>query len=193
MILFYSEYCNHCKVLLETIQRHDKNNIIKTVSIDLLRSLQLPIDNRIQSVPALYFIKSKEILFGKSVFDHLLLPNRGVLFSDNNTRIEKGTKDVKEINNNSDKNVEISSDTTEPQAFSLGLTNFSDNFSSLDDKSTNILSDKTYTWDTIECNDEKINNNITDSINPISSSHEKTDKKLPSLEELMTLRNKDIY
>ena len=45
-------------------------------------------------------------LFGKSVFDHLLLPNRGVLFSGNNTRIEKGTNDVKEINNNSDKNVD---------------------------------------------------------------------------------------
>ena len=59
MILFYSEYCKHCNVLLETIKRHDKQNIVKKVSIDLLRTLEKPIDPKIQSVPSLLLIDKK--------------------------------------------------------------------------------------------------------------------------------------
>ena len=38
MILFYSDNCGHCKMLLETIKRYNTNNIIKYVSIDMLKA-----------------------------------------------------------------------------------------------------------------------------------------------------------
>ena len=53
----------------------------------------------IHSVPALVLLQKdkdeiEQILYGKQVFDHLLLPNRGVLFTqDNNTRLNKVEKD----------------------------------------------------------------------------------------------------
>jgi hypothetical protein len=73
---------------LETIQKHDKNKTVKTVSIDTLRSMQKPIDPKIHSVPALLLLNTKEYIFGKAVFDYLLLPNRGILFASNCTRNE---------------------------------------------------------------------------------------------------------
>ena len=38
MILFYSIFCNHCKMLLEHIKRYDKEKNIKLVPIDDLRN-----------------------------------------------------------------------------------------------------------------------------------------------------------
>ena len=62
MILFYSDYCEHCSILLDTIKRHDKDKRIKLLSIDYLRSINKNIDPRIHSVPALMFIKTKELI-----------------------------------------------------------------------------------------------------------------------------------
>lgn len=189
MILFYSEYCQHSKILLENIKKHDNNNLIKTVSIDLLRSLRKPIDPKIHSVPALMITKTKEYLFGKAVFDYLLLPNRGILFSNSISRDEKSFK--KE---------DIPLTNLEPSAFSLGSI-LSENFSSLedDDKNTNIANDKHYNWDFIDnMNDEnKIVtpsisvDNIKDGLNT-SSTSDRMEKKLPSMEELLKQRATDI-
>jgi hypothetical protein len=147
MILFYSEFCEHCKVLLETIKRHDKTNMIKFVSVDLLRSLQKPIDTKIHSVPALLIVNKKEYLFGKAVFDYLLLPNRGILFSAQNT--------VKKDNKNSEISAQPNAPaqfTGDPQAFSLGSIS-SEFFSSIDN-AEDMISDRNYKWDLIT------NNNI---------------------------------
>tara|TARA_B000000475_G_C15978331_1_gene439951 strand:- start:331 stop:915 length:585 start_codon:yes stop_codon:yes gene_type:complete len=193
MILIYSEYCQHCNILLETIKKHDKNNIVKKISVDLLRNEGYQIQEIIHSVPALLVKEDinisdkKDILFGKQVFDYLLLPNRGALFTiDNNTRLNKDTKDSKEypININDD-----NENSDEPMAFSLG-SSMSDNFSSLDEESDNLLKDKNYKWDLLE----NYNNENFDpvSINPISSTSDNTEKKLPSLEELLNKRSKDI-
>ena len=193
MILIYSEYCQHCNILLETIKKHDKNNIVKKISVDLLRNEGYQIQEIIHSVPALLvkedinITDKKDILFGKQVFDYLLLPNRGALFTiDNNTRLNKDTKDSKQENININDNNENSD---EPMAFSLG-SSMSDNFSSLDEESDNLLKDKNYKWDLLE----NYNNENFDpvSINPISSTSDNSDKKLPSLEELLNKRSKDI-
>ena len=176
MILFYSDFCQHCKVLLETIKRHDKNNIIKTVSIDTLRSLKKPIDPKIHSVPALLIINTKEYLFGKAVFDYLLLPNRGVLFSTNITR-EKQSKDTQDLSFTKDI-------PKEPSAFSLGTIS-SEMFSSVDD-SQDILQDITYNWDTIESIQTQ---NIDTKESPSDDSDK---KKLPTMEEIMKQRANDI-
>jgi hypothetical protein len=193
MILIYSEYCQHCNILIETIKKHDKNNIVKKISVDLLRNEGYQIQEIIHSVPALLvkedinITDKKDILFGKQVFDYLLLPNRGALFTiDNNTRLNKDTKDSKQENININDNNENSD---EPIAFSLG-SSMSDNFSSLDEESDNLLKDKNYKWDLLE----NYNNENFDpvSINPISSTSDNSDKKLPSLEELLNKRSKDI-
>ena len=166
MILFYSVFCNHCKMLLEHLKRYDKEKIIKLVSIDELRSKNMNIESKIHSVPAFMILPSKEILFGKAVFDHLLLPGRGILCSTQSTRLDKsasgsatGTSDSDVIpltNTSSDKE-------DEPLAFTLNTASFSDNFSIIEND-TQELNDKNYNWDFIT-NDA----NISDGIKNISA------------------------
>lgn len=183
MILFYSDYCQHCKILLETIKKHDKNNLIKLVSVDVLRSLKKPIDPKIHSVPALLFLNTKEYLFGKAVFDHLLLPNRGVLFTGQLARDDKKiSKDTTLEINNINKQ-----DTGEPMAFTLGSIS-SESFSNIDDETNGLITDKNYNWDVID-NSQGETNKIN--IQSDNSSGEGK-KKLPTMEEIMKQRANDI-
>jgi hypothetical protein len=194
MILFYSEFCQHCTVLLETIKRHDKNNMIKLVSIDLLRSLQKPIDPKIHSVPALMLTTTKEYMFGKNVFDYLLLPNRGVLFSTQMSRDNKPTKDT------SDPNMPVIPSKPdvvgEPMAFSLGAIS-AEQFSSIDDDENALLNDKNYNWDVISDSAVSIASTVNESprIDTLEISKPKegsTKAGLPSMEEIMKQRASDI-
>ena len=194
MILFYSVFCNHCKMLLEHIKRYDKEKIIKLVSIDDLRSKNMNIESKIHSVPAFMILPSKELLFGKAVFDHLLLPGRGILCSSQNTRLEKpagsassggtgtGETDIIPLANTSEND-------NEPLAFTLNSASFSDNFSIIEDE-TKELNDKNYKWDFIT-ND----NNLSDGIQNININSDdttttsKSDKSLQSMEELKKFRD----
>lgn len=181
MILFYSDFCKHCNVLIDTINKHDQNKIIKLVSIDTLRSLNKAIDPKIHSVPALYINDTQDYLFGKSVFDHLLLPNRGVLFNNNLNTNNKSA-------NISGNNIE----NKEPSAFTLGSI-YSQHFSSLDAPDEEI-NDKNFTWNTItDDNNNESNGNkstIESVINQPTLNGSK--KNLPSLEDLITQRNKEL-
>ena len=190
MILFYSEFCNHCKMLLEHIKRYDKDKIIKLVSIDDLRNKNINIESKIHSVPAFMILPSKELLFGKAVFDYLLLPGRGILCSTQNTRMDKTL-----IGSSSDSSITGGNDVLplvntpnddEPLAFTLNSTSFSDNFSIIEDE-TKELNDKNYKWDFIT-ND----NNMSDGINNININEDtsiKGNKNLQSIEELQKLRD----
>ena len=194
MILFYSVYCNHCKMLLEHIKRYDKDKIIKLVSIDDLRNKNINIENKIHSVPAFMILPTKELLFGKSVFDHLLLPGRGILCSSQNTRIDKpgtGTGVASDtVENNIIPLTNISENDEGPLAFTLNATSFSDNFSIIEDE-TKELNDKNYKWDFIT-ND----NNISDGVQNINTgdlTNTKGDKKNQSIEELQKLRDSQKF
>ena len=197
MILFYSVFCNHCKMLLEHIKRYDKEKIIKLVSIDDLRNKNYNIESKIHSVPAFMILPSKELLFGKAVFDHLLLPGRGILCGSQNTRMDKtgiggsstttgGTveNDVIPL-----ANTNSNSDTDEgPLAFTLNTASFSDNFSIIEDE-TMVLNDKNYNWDLIT-ND----NNISDGIPNMNNNDDtKNNKNLQSMEELIKLRESQKF
>ena len=197
MILIYSNQCKHCNILIETINKHDTNNIVKKISVDTLRINGYNIDSMIHSVPALVLLQKdkdeiEQIMYGKQVFDHLLLPNRGVLFTqDNNTRLNKVEKDhLDKKNINNDDNI-INID---PMAFTL-KTSLSDNFSLIDEEADNLLTDKNYNWDLIT-NDNNITNMeaVTNDtvLNPVSSVNDKNEKNLPSIEELLSKRQKDI-
>lgn len=205
MILFYSVYCNHCKMLLEHIKRYDKEKIIKLVSIDDLRAKNIGIESKIHSVPAFMILPSKELLFGKAVFDHLLLPGRGILCSTQNTRLDKtgsgsgtGDNDIIPLANTDGGKGSV--DDGEPLAFTLNSASFSDSFSNIEDD-TKELTDKNYRWDFIT-NDS----NISDGIKNVSSvstgdgsggsgdgTMSKSAKTNQSLEELKKLRDSQKF
>lgn len=182
MILFYSTSCQHCSVLLDTIKRHDTKKTIKLVCIDTKISI---VKSKITNVPALMFLPTKEVIYGKAVFDYLLLPNRGYLFSNNSTR-DKGNSDSSSLGAPVPLNNQVSVD--EPHAFSLGSV-LSDSYSDIDDKNTTIFVNKNYKWDLID-------GSSSAPPPPVDKDFkEKADKKLPSLEELTKEREnlfKDI-
>ena len=199
MILFFSVYCNHCKMLLEHIKRYDKEKVIKLVSIDDLRNKNITIESKIHSVPAFMILPSKELLFGKAVFDHLLLPGRGILCSSQNTRMDKtgvggsGDNDIIPLNNtnNGGNGGNANSEESEPLAFTLNTASFSDKFSIIEDE-TKELNDKNYNWDFIT-ND----NNITDGIKNITGDDtqlsSKGEKINQSMEDLIKFRDSQKF
>jgi hypothetical protein len=192
MILFYSDTCQHCAVLLDTIKRHDTKKTIKLVVIDTIVN---KISHKITAVPALMFMPSKEIIYGKAVFDYLLLPNRGYLFSNNSTRDKQEQSSITSpipLNKQDVPN--------EPMAFTLGSIS-SDNFSDITDdniNSMNINEDKLYKWGIINetsDNTNNANNTNNNTNNNTKFENEKSSKQLPSLDELQKLREnifKDI-
>ena len=198
MILFYSVFCNHCKMLLEHLKRYDKEKIIKLVSIDELRSKNINIESKIHSVPAFMILPSKEILFGKAVFDHLLLPGRGILCSTQSTRLDKSGSGTGGSGNEPDVLMPLANTGSgvggedEPLAFTLNTASFSDNFSIIEND-TQELNDKNYNWDFIT-NDS----NISDGIKNISgdasdTTMTKSEKTTNSLEELKKLRDSQKF
>jgi hypothetical protein len=211
MILFYSDTCQHCAVLLDTIKRHDTNKTIKLVVIDAIVN---KISHKITAVPALMFMPSKEIIYGKAVFDYLLLPNRGYLFTNSSTRAKQETPSS--ITSPIPLNKSEKSD--EPMSFSLGSI-LADNFSDITDdniNSMNINVDKLYKWGFVDETSDTYNNtngngnvngnsNVNGNVNGNGNGNasnnsktydsEKTSKKLPSIDELQKQREnifKDI-
>jgi hypothetical protein len=180
-------------MLLEHIKRYDKEKIIKLVSIDDLRNKNINIESKIHSVPAFMILPSKEILFGKAVFDHLLLPGRGILCSSQNTRMDKTGVSSSTPGGTVDNDViplgNSNSETEDgPLAFTLNTASFSDKFSIIEDE-TMVLNDKNYNWDLIT-ND----NNISDGIpNMNNNDDSKNNKNIQSMEELIKLRESQKF
>ena len=197
MILFYSDTCQHCSVLLDTIKRHDTKKTIKLVVIDAIVN---KISHKIKAVPALMFMPTKEIIYGKAVFDYLLLPNRGYLFTSNSSRDKQETSSI-----SSPIPLNIQEKTDEPMAFTLGAIS-SDNFSDISDdniNSMNINEDKLYKWglvnETPDINNTNTNTNTNNTTNTNTNTNtndnDKISKKLPSIDELQKQREnifKDI-
>lgn len=159
MILFYSDNCGHCKMLLETIKRYNATNMIKCVSIDVLNAngKKLP---QIHSVPALMLMPDKKILFGKNVFDYLLLPKTGKLLQQT-----QNTNTTIDISNQQQINKQNPID--EPLSFSMNTSRFSDNFAMIEDDNNinnNGLYDQSYKWSSLnaEDNDNTQNQSLKD-------------------------------
>jgi hypothetical protein len=201
MILFYSDSCQHCSVLLDTIKKHDTKKTIKLVCIDTIID---KIKHKITNVPALMFLPSKELTYGKAVFDYLLLPNRGYLFNNNTTR-EKTPMNTNNSSMNSPVPLNINTIPDEPMAFSLGSIT-ADNFSDINDdniNSMNINNDRIYKWDVLDNTNVNTNTNANTNSNtnantnsiPTNTRDLSSNKDLPSIEELTRQREnlfKDI-
>lgn len=168
-------------MLLENVNRYDKNKLIKLVPIDELKKQNINIENKIHSVPAFMILPTKELLFGKAVFDYLLLPGRGILCGVQNTRLDKNITDSIE---NKIKPIEQNTD-NDPLAFALNSSKLSDNFSTIDEDDK-IRDDKGYCWDFIS-NDKNISDGISNVNLNVDDSVKKS--KIPSIEELMKERD----
>lgn len=189
MILFFSDHCPHSKMLIETIKRHNKMDTVKCVSVDTLRALQKPIPPSIHSVPALMLMPDKELLFGKAVFDFLLLPGRGKLVSPP-TQAPNQMPGGGNVGGNGGTLAPQGDGSPSAFGFSGGL---SDAFASYDGDMTvdgeSGLNDRAYTWSTIS------EMNATGSAQPALGSMTETRarKSLPNLDELRSLRDADEF
>lgn len=143
MILFYSDYCPHCRMLLDTIERHDSQRMIKIVSVEALRAKGQPVPPQITAVPALLLMPSRELMIGKSVFDYLLLPGRGKLL----VNIESKTTNSTTVQ-------PVDAQPLEPIAYSIGNAGISDAFSAINDHEhpCSGLDDRGYGWMPLDAN-----------------------------------------
>jgi hypothetical protein len=165
MILFYSDSCPHCKLLLETIKRYNGTKFIKLLSIDILKAANKNLP-QIHSVPALLIYPEKHILFGKQVFDYLLLPKTGKLLI-NQEQNEINQDNSNNLNDNMNANQSAAnnmSNEKEPASFSINSHGLSDSFAMIEDD-TNInmngLNDRSYNWTSLDMN-ESIKPDIND-------------------------------
>jgi len=173
MILFYSIGCNHSKMLLDNVSRYDKDKKIKLVPIDELKKQNINIETKIHTVPAFMILPSKEILFGKDVFDYLLLPGRGLLCSSQSTRLDKNIADNNAKIDSAIKPMEIAVGENDPLSFSLNSSKISDNFSTIEETDG-------------VCNDK----NISDGISNININFDENKKSgMPTVEQLMKERD----
>lgn len=175
MILFHSNFCEHCKQLIEAIKRHDTNNMIKLVSIDFLRNQGYEFQHKIHSVPALYLEDTKEIIYGKEVFDYLLLPNRGKLLVNNNTK-ERDPNVLKE-------NEKFEG---EPLGFTIGNVT-SQSFENINEEKDN-KDDINFSWMSLDKNVLSENTGIIDKV----ANSDENDKKIPSIESILAEREKAL-
>ena len=153
MILFYSDSCPHSKMLIETINRYNATEYIKFVSIDVLRALGKNIP-QIHSVPALMILPENKLLFGKDVFDYLLLPRTGKLLNMNELKSNQPNQGNQ--GNSSTHPVQKQEPKSDEPAAFVGSAGFSDSFSMIenDDQVANFgLDDRTYSWESLDPSD----------------------------------------
>lgn len=167
MLLFYSDQCSHCTMLIETLKTLDKQKQVKLVSVDYLKSNQIIFDARITHVPAMLLPDFNKIIFGKEVFDHLLLPGKGVLLKPNNT-----TKSIIDL--------------SEPSGIDSYISQSYENI----DENDNYLTGPVTIWENLDTP----TNVIQPDVKPIGNTDtEKSHKQLPSLAEIQKMRESALH
>ena len=168
MLLFYSDQCSHCTMLIETLKTLDKQKQVKLISVDYLKSNQIIFDARITHVPAMSLPDFNKIIFGKEVFDHLLLPGKGVLLKPSNGTTQSAV------------------DLSEPSGLDSYISQSYENI----DENDNYLTGPVTIWENL---DEKTNV-IQPDIKPIGNTDtEKSHKQLPSLAEIQKMRESALH
>lgn len=167
MLLFYSNQCSHCTMLIETLKTLDKQKQVKLVSVDYLKSNQIIFDARITHVPAMLLPDFNKIIFGKEVFDHLLLPGKGVLLKPNNT-------------------TQSTVDLSEPSGIDSYISQSYENI----DENDNYLTGPVTIWENLDTP----TNVIQPDVKPIGNTDtEKSHKQLPSLAEIQKMRESALH
>tara|TARA_B110000444_G_scaffold238136_1_gene251419 strand:- start:1202 stop:1669 length:468 start_codon:yes stop_codon:yes gene_type:complete len=155
-------------MLIETLKTLDKQKLVKLISVDYLKSNQIIFDVRITHVPAMLLPEFNKIIFGKEVFDHLLLPGKGVLLKPSNTTTQSAV------------------DLSEPSGLDSYISQSYENI----DENDNYLTGPVTIWENL---DEKTNV-IQPDIKPIGNTDtEKSHKQLPSLAEIQKMRESALH
>jgi hypothetical protein len=158
-------------MLIETLKTLDKHKIIKLISIDYLKSNQIIFDHRITHVPAMLLPDINKILFGKDVFDHLLLPGKGILLNTSNTNPS---------------NPSNPSDPSDPSGIDSFISQSYENI----DETDQYLTGPVTIWEKLDEKTEKIEINNK----PIGNiDTEKSHKQLPSLAEIQKMRESALH
>jgi hypothetical protein len=161
-------------MLIETLKTLDKHKIIKLISIDYLKSNQIIFDHRITHVPAMLLPDINKILFGKDVFDHLLLPGKGILLNTSNT------------NPSNPSNPSDPSDPSGPSGIDSFISQSYENI----DETDQYLTGPVTIWEKLDEKTEKIEINNK----PIGNiDTEKSHKQLPSLAEIQKMRESALH
>tara|TARA_B100000287_G_C20472942_1_gene717980 strand:+ start:436 stop:906 length:471 start_codon:yes stop_codon:yes gene_type:complete len=156
-------------MLIETLKTLDKQKQVKLVSVDYLKSNQIIFDARITHVPAMLLPDFNKIIFGKEVFDHLLLPGKGVLLKPSNTTNTQSTVDL-----------------SEPSGLDSYISQSYENI----DENDNYLTGPVTIWENLDTP----TNVIQPDVKPIGNTDtEKSHKQLPSLAEIQKMRESALH
>lgn len=136
MMLFYSNHCTSSKLLIDNIKRYDAMKYFKLINVEQYMGNGYKMPAQIHSVPAIMFIPTKNVLFGKQVFDYLLLPKKGFLLNLSSTNNSTGEP--------SNKTAPHAIVGNEPISFSLNSGVGSETFSFIND--TTEMDQKPYNW-----------------------------------------------
>ena len=191
LLLFYSINCRHCKMLLESVERYDTKKIIKLLCIEtLITQNRLP--PQVHTVPALMVLSDQTFLYGKQVFDYLLLPGAGKLIiqpSDSKTNMPSNKTNT-QGGGGGQGGAENMSD--EPLGFSISVNGLSDGFSLIEDieetESNMGNNDRVYNWTPLGAITESSNDQQFVDMNQDVRSR----KELPSLASLQEQRSMDL-
>ena len=174
-------------MLLDTIKRHDSQGMVKLACVEALRAKKQAIPSQIHSVPALVLLPNKQTLFGKHVFDYLLLPGSGKLLTSPQTNAKP------ESVANASANGNANSPMGEPFAYSMGSSSsLSDNFAMIEQDVHPMqgLQDRAYTWTSLQDSFDKAPVHATADA-PIQE-ETRTRKSLPDLDSLRAQREMEL-
>lgn len=167
MILFYSNHCSSCQMLLDQINRYNKKSLFKLVNVERVLSKGLKLPKDVQSVPTLLI--NNTYINGKKLFDYLLLPNRGILFATEAKNTQENTTSNTQMNNN------------DPMAFGFSQSSTSEIYAFIeDDDNSELHSHKATNW-------SSINDNIS-IVTPSEDTKSGSSSKKNSIPDISTLR-----
>jgi|APGre2960657373_1045057.scaffolds.fasta_scaffold00081_33 hypothetical protein len=168
-------------MLLDSVKRYDTNGAVKLCCVEQIRKSNPKVLQRISMVPALILSPtggSKEILFGKDVFDFLLLPNRGRLMQPSLSKKEESPQSI-----TTSAPINVVQDG--PDGFEL--TASAGNFTFIENEAE-IPNALGHLWSSV--NEDKPIGELapTQAIN----SDQRSKKDLPTMESIMAQRDNDV-
>lgn len=158
-------------MLIDNINRYEGSAFFKLINVEQYIAHGHKIPPQIHSVPALMFKETKRLLFGKQVFDYLLLPAKGFLL----TLPKSGA-------------AASASAPIEPASFSICAGSSSgDNYAFINEGQFDTQ--KGYNWCGL---DEKISIETPDDTTNNMEKEEKSKKSIPDIATLRSQRDMDI-
>lgn len=178
MMLFYSNHCTSSKLLMDNIKRYDAMRYFKLINVEQYMANGYNMPPQIHSVPSIMFIDTKTVLYGKQVFDYLLLPKKGFLLNLVSPASGSGG-----ASGSTSKPPVTSVGGSEPISFNLNSGGGSESFSFIDDTSVDV--ERSYGWCGV---DEQITIHTPEE----NSSGESSKKKMLDIAALKSQRELDI-